>query len=207
MLAQDGPHGIPVHSDVVFVGENLEEARRFARTADFVQEFLYGTGEIFGGQLQEFGSATVTHQMLLIDPTIDRLFFRARLAPGAGSAPKIRDDFLWAARKAYDALPGTSKRQNCFRRQFMKRKLIPTSLKCAIAFAFCSLCIFLYNQQGPLSGGDARQAGEDDCCYNCGSVEACENGTDDLMSGFEGCDIDPDEWPTYQVLGDYCDCD
>lgn len=112
MLAQGGLHGISVHSDVVFVGENLEEARRFARTADFEQEVLYGAGEIFDGQLQEFGSATVTHQMLLIDPTIDRLFFRSRLAPGAGSAPEVRDDILWEARKAYDALPGNSKRQN-----------------------------------------------------------------------------------------------
>ena len=89
----------------------------------------------------------------------------------------------------------------------MKRKLIPTSLKCAIAFAFCSLCIFLYIQQGTLVGGDAHQAGEDDCCYNCGSVEACEDGTDDFLSGFKKCWIDLDEHPSCKVEGDLCDCD
>ena len=112
ILAQEGLHGLPVHCDVVFVGENLEEARRFARTSDFAQEVLYGTGEVYGGQLQSFGSTTVTHQMLLIDPATKRLFFRARLAPGAGSAPEVRDDILWEARKAYDALPAISKRQD-----------------------------------------------------------------------------------------------
>ena len=87
----------------------------------------------------------------------------------------------------------------------MKRKLIPTSLKCA--FAFCSLCIFLYSQQGPLVGGDAHQAGEDDCCYNCGSVEACEDGTDDFMRGNKDCYIDWRKSLPCVVISELCDCD
>ena len=89
----------------------------------------------------------------------------------------------------------------------MKRTLFPTSLKCALAFAFCSLCIFLYSLQGPLVGGDALQAAEDDCCYNCGSIEACKYGTDDFFEGYRVCKINWEESPPCEVQGDLCDCD
>ena len=76
----------------------------FARTSDFDQEVLYGTGEVYGDQLQSFGTTKVTHQMLMVNPDKGRLFFRARLALGAGSAPEVREEILWEASKAYEAL-------------------------------------------------------------------------------------------------------
>ena len=99
-----GLHGKSVHTDIVVVGDDLGVAKRFARTSDFDQEVLYGTGEVYGDQLQSFGTTKVTHQMLMISPDKGRLFFRARLALGAGSAPDVREDILWEASKAYEAL-------------------------------------------------------------------------------------------------------
>ena len=104
LFEQGGLHGKPVHSDIVVVGEDLMVARRFAKTSDFKQEVLYGTGEVYGEQLHSFGTTAVTHQLLLVDPDQGRLFFRARLALGAGSAPGVREEILWEASKAYEAL-------------------------------------------------------------------------------------------------------
>ena len=99
----DGLHGKSVHTDIVVVGDDLDAAKRFARTSDFDQEVLYGTGEVYGDQLQSFGTTKVTHQMLMVNPDKGRLFFRARLALGAGSAPEVREEILWEASKAYEA--------------------------------------------------------------------------------------------------------
>jgi hypothetical protein len=94
VFEQGGLHGKPVHSDIVVVGEDLMVARRFAKTSDFEQEVLYGTGEVHGEQLHSFGTTAVTHQLVLVDPDQRRLFFRARLALGAGSAPEAREEIL-----------------------------------------------------------------------------------------------------------------
>ena len=101
----DGLHGKSVHTDIVVVGDDLDAAKRFARTSDFDQEVLYGTGEVYGDQLQSFGTTKATNQMLMVNPEKGRVFFRARLALGAGSAPEAREDILWEAHKAYEALP------------------------------------------------------------------------------------------------------
>lgn len=104
LFRQDGLRGESVHTDIVVVGDDLVAARRLAKTADFGQEVFYISGQTYGDQLQSFGTTTVTHQMLLVDPDKGRLFFRARLALGTGSAPGVREDILREAHKAHEAL-------------------------------------------------------------------------------------------------------
>ena len=89
----------------------------------------------------------------------------------------------------------------------MKRTLFPTSLKCALAFAFCSLCIFLYSLQGPLVGGSTLQAKDDHCCFSCGSVEDCLSGMDNVWEAWETCYIVLSTKQKCKVGGQYCDCD
>lgn len=89
----------------------------------------------------------------------------------------------------------------------MKRKMMVPSLKCALAFMFCCLCIFVYSQQASVLGGNAVQAEKDHCCKHCGSVESCEEGGF-FEWGYEHCDIDWDvKPPSCEVSGNYCNCD
>lgn len=89
----------------------------------------------------------------------------------------------------------------------MKRKKMESSLKCALAFMFCCLCIFVYSQQASVLGGNAVQTEEDHCCKNCESVESCKEGADNVQWGYEDCEIDLNEHPSCQVEGHYCSCD
>ncbi|MCY4158307.1 MAG: hypothetical protein OXF48_01690 [Bacteroidetes bacterium] len=104
LFKQGGLHGESVHTDIVVVGDDLAATRRFAKIIDFDQEVLYISGQAYSDLLQSFGTTTVTHQILLVDPDKGRLFFRARLALGAESAPGVRENILWEARKAHEAL-------------------------------------------------------------------------------------------------------
>ncbi len=92
----------------------------------------------------------------------------------------------------------------------MKRIGMTASLKQALAFAFCCLCIFVYSQQASVLGGNAVQAEETECCKNCGSEDNCESGVDWVGMAWEGCylvrDCD-DEIVDCIVYGDYCNCD
>ena len=89
----------------------------------------------------------------------------------------------------------------------MKRKKMTQSLKRALAFALCCLCIFVYSQQASVLGSDAVQGEEHKCCLSCGSEEECDNGNENLQSGWEHCELfEPPRWPLCEVSGDYCEC-
>jgi len=84
------------------------------------------------------------------------------------------------------------------------------SLKQALAFALCCLCIFLFSQQAFVSGDhEARVTDERDCCRNCGSVQACESGTMWFNMGYPECYIDRN-WlkkvKGCRVDGNRCEC-
>ena len=87
----------------------------------------------------------------------------------------------------------------------MKRNKMTQSLKRALAFALCCLCIFVYSQQASVLGSDAVQGDEHKCCKSCGSEEACNEGLDWLQWGWELCDINWSQSPPCVVDGDYCD--
>ena len=92
MLDQRGLSGKTVQTEIVVVGEDPVAARRFVKTTDFEQEIWYGSDPVHDQQLQSFGRAVVTHQMLLVDPDRQCVFSRARLALGQGypkCSPKI----------------------------------------------------------------------------------------------------------------------
>ena len=91
----------------------------------------------------------------------------------------------------------------------MKRNTMTQSLKRALAFALCCLCIFVYSQQASVLGSAAVQGEEHKCCRSCGSEEECENGSDDIDKGWEGCELDyftMPPWIACEVSGDYCKC-
>ena len=81
------------------------------------------------------------------------------------------------------------------------------SLKRALAFALCCLCIFVYSQQASVLGSAAVQAEEHECCRSCGSEEECEEGLDWLQWAYEHCTINLRTPPPCEVSGDYCECD
>ena len=88
----------------------------------------------------------------------------------------------------------------------MKRNKMTQSLKRALAFALCCLCIFVYSQQASVLGSDAVQGEEHKCCHSCGSVEACNEGLDWLQWAWEYCEINLQTPPLCEVGGDYCEC-
>lgn len=88
----------------------------------------------------------------------------------------------------------------------MKRNKMTQSLKRALAFALCCLCIFVYSQQASVLGSAAVQGEEEKCCRSCGSVEACNEGLDYLQSGYENCRIDMTWSPPCRPIGEHCEC-
>ena len=91
----------------------------------------------------------------------------------------------------------------------MKPVKMTASLKRAIAFAFCCLCIFLYSQQASVSGSNAVQGDETHCCHNCGSVHGCEYGTMWLDQGYPKCFLDRNWFGRVTgctVEGEQCEC-
>ena len=104
MLNQRGLSDRTVKAEIIVVGEQSVAAKRFAKTTDFEQEIWFGSDQALDRSLQKFGRAVVTHQMLLVDPDRQRVFFRSRLALGQGSPPDVREEILGAAQKAYESL-------------------------------------------------------------------------------------------------------
>ena len=91
----------------------------------------------------------------------------------------------------------------------MNRKRTTSSLKQAIAFAFCCFCIFLYVQHASGSGSNDTQGTETHCCHNCGTVHSCEVGDMWLDLGFPRCNIDRTWLGVIKgcaVKGDQCEC-
>ena len=80
-------------------GTNVEVNQQISRSL-----FVRSDTVSHESQFQSFGTTIATHQMLMVNPDKGRVFFRARLALGAGSAPDVREDILWEASKAYEAL-------------------------------------------------------------------------------------------------------
>lgn len=91
----------------------------------------------------------------------------------------------------------------------MNRKRTTSSLKQAIAFAFCCFCIFLYVQHASGSESNDTQRTETHCCHNCGTANGCEVGDTWLDLGFPRCELERDE--SGQILGchvggEQCEC-
>ena len=90
----------------------------------------------------------------------------------------------------------------------MKRNKMTQSLKRALAFALCCLCIFVYSQQASVLGSAAVQGEEEKCCKGCGWEEACNEGDERFQWGWQDCEIDwySGKWPPCEVKGKYCKC-
>ena len=91
----------------------------------------------------------------------------------------------------------------------MNRNRKTSSLKRAIAFALCSLCIFLYGQSASGSGSNDAQKTETHCCHNCGSVYSCEVGIMWLSDGFPKCELIENYFGKVtgcKVSGEHCEC-
>ena len=89
----------------------------------------------------------------------------------------------------------------------MKRNKMTKSLKRALAFALCCLCIFVYSQQASVLGSTAVQGEEEKCCKSCASEETCNEGDDRYQWGWQDCRmLWYEQWPPCEVEGKYCKC-
>ena len=91
----------------------------------------------------------------------------------------------------------------------MNRNRMTSCLKRAIAFALCSLCIFLYGQNASDSGSNDAQKTETHYCHHCGSVHGCEVGTMWYNEGWPKCEL-VENWfgkvTGCKVYGELCEC-
>ena len=92
----------------------------------------------------------------------------------------------------------------------MKRKKMTQSLKRALAFALCCLCIFVYSQQASVLGSTAvAQEEEEKCCKHCGSLHGCLGGSVHNQTGWSHCKLIEDEDGNIvgcEVEGKFCNC-
>ena len=93
----------------------------------------------------------------------------------------------------------------------MKRNTMTQSLKRALAFALCCLCIFVYSQQTSVLGSTAvAQEEEERCCKHCGSEMGCLSGSETNQSGWSRCRMkyDRDDYSIIgcEVKGKFCNC-